>query len=371
MSLRDIMLAIYAPFKSAGHGIARFMFSPTQGAYPFPVNKGTSILFLRHDALGDMLATLPMIRAVKNHYPDAIIHILCTESNASILDHADFIDHVHIVSRSIHDAPITHLKDILRIRRLHVDIIVNCLTSKMSKNGIITRLLSHANTLSSSIYAGDRYAIYVSRQSMTAAHASIMWEKMMNLGRETFNLHVSDRECKPFFPSSESHASTAEQTLRLLLHPKETFVAINISVGQQRNQWSIDAYDAFIHHVQDRGFVPLLFAMERDLSIVDSLKERIPGLKQYPSDRHVCEVGEALRLASWGLSPDTGFLHLATAAGCPMIALYCYLPDQAKDEWIPYRIPHLRIFSTTNDIMSIHASTVIDAMKHSSMFTIS
>jgi len=151
---KDLKHLLELPFRRLGHVLAKAVFSPKKASYPFHVSKGTKILFLRHDVLGDMITTLPLIRLVKKNFPEAEIHILCTPSNSSVLSYCNVIDQIHIVSPKILTAPHVHLKDIRAIRSLEFDIIVNCYTARTSKNGILIRLLSGPNTISSTVYAG-------------------------------------------------------------------------------------------------------------------------------------------------------------------------------------------------------------------------
>lgn len=358
---KSLTIKIFAPFKKLGHALARIVFSPRKSSLPFSVSKGTRILFLRHDALGDMISTLPMLRMVKQHIPHAELHVLCTKANMEIIEHCDFIDHIHVAERSITDSPYLHIGLIRKIRSMNVDIIVNCLTSKASKNGVLTSLLSGKNTLSCSVFSGEQYELYYSSQSHQAANMKTMWEKMLMLGAETFGIAPLEQDKRPILPSLPEHADNAKKTLQELGLQSGKFIAINLSVGQDRNRWDEQAYSKLISYLLSMGEKPLLFGMSADAPFIEQLEKQFPDLHHYPFGRHILEIGEALRYAAWGISPDTGFLHLASAAQCPIVGLYGYLPEVAKDEWIPYGIPHRRVFSSTQAVRDISVKDVIQA----------
>jgi ADP-heptose:LPS heptosyltransferase len=358
---KDLKHLLELPFRRFGHVLAKAVFSPKKASYPFHVSKGTKILFLRHDVLGDMITTLPLIRLVKKNFPEAEIHILCTPSNSSVLSYCNVIDQIHIVSPKILTAPHVHLKDIRAIRSLEFDIIVNCYTARTSKNGILIRLLSGPNTISSTVYAGERYASYFSAQSTMAASAISMWDTMFMLGVETFGLDYTDEERNPWLPVEEFHIESARQTIQNLGLQEKQFIAVNVSVGQKRNIWPVDSYIAYLRFLIDIGYSPLLFGLPKELSIIDQIQKVFPQISYYPFGREIQEIGMALSLAQCAMSPDTGFVHLSTSVGCPIILLDQQRPHAISEEWSPFRVPYVRVESETSLVADIQVSYVIDA----------
>ena len=358
---KDLKHLLELPFRRLGHVLAKAVFSPKKASYPFHVSKGTKILFLRHDVLGDMITTLPLIRLVKKNFPEAEIHILCTPSNSSVLSYCNVIDQIHIVSPKILTAPHVHLKDIRAIRSLKFDIIVNCYTARTSKNGILIRLLSGPNTISSTVYAGERYASYFSAQSTMAASAISMWDTMFMLGVETFGLDYTDEERNPWLPVEEFHIESARQTIQNLGLQEKQFIAVNVSVGQKRNIWPVDSYIAYLRFLIDIGYSPLLFGLPKELSIIDQIQKVFPQISYYPFGREIQEIGMALSLAQCAMSPDTGFVHLSTSVGCPIILLDQQRPHAISEEWSPFRVPYVRVESETSLVADIQVSYVIDA----------
>ena len=360
-SKKDFQHILEIPFRKLGHVLAKAVFSPKKAEYPFAVGTGTKILFLRHDVLGDMITTLPLFRLVKKNFPDAEIHVLCTKSNSAILTYCDAIDHIHVVSPNILTAPHLHLKEIRAIRALDIDIIVNCYTARTSKNGILIRLLSGPNTISSTVYAGERYASYFSAQSTLASSMVSMWDKMFMLGVETFGLTYADEERDPWLPTLEHHKQSARQTIKELGLKEKNFIAVNLSVGQERNIWPIDSYKAYLGYLLENGFTPLLFGMPKEQSLIESIQSEFPTISHYPFGRELQEIGMVLSMAGCTMSPDTGFVHLATSVGCPIVLLDQQRPKVVADEWSPFRVNHVRVESTTSIVADIQIIDVIHA----------
>jgi len=49
------------------------------------MSKHNRILVIRRDNIGDLVCTLPLIRRLREHYPDAWIGMLVTRYNAEVL----------------------------------------------------------------------------------------------------------------------------------------------------------------------------------------------------------------------------------------------------------------------------------------------
>jgi ADP-heptose:LPS heptosyltransferase len=308
-----------------------------------------------------MITTLPLFRLVKRNFPEAEIHVVCTKSNSAILTYCDAVDHIHVVSPNILTAPHLHLSEIRAIRSLDIDIIVNCYTARTSKNGILIRLLSGPNTISSTVYAGERYASYFSAQSTLASSMISMWDKMFMLGVETFGLTYSDEERDPWLPALEQHAQSARQTINELGLKEKNFIAVNLSVGQERNIWPIQSYKIYLGYLLENGFNPLLFGMPKEQSLIESIQSEFPTISHYPFGRELQEIGMVLSMAGCAMSPDTGFVHLATSVGCPIILLDQQRPKVVADEWSPFRVNHVRVESTTSIVADIQIIDVIHA----------
>lgn len=302
VSRKDIQHLLESPFRKLGHILAKAVFSPKKAVYPFPVLPGSKILFLRHDVLGDMITTLPLFRLVKRNFPEAEIHVLCTKSNSSILTYCEAVDHIHVVNPNILSAPHLHLQEIRAIRSLDFDIIVNCYTARTSKNGILIRLLSGSNTISSTVFAGERYASYFSAQSTLASSMISMWDKMFMLGVETFGLTYSDEERNPWLPALERHEQSARQTIKELGLKEKNFIAVNLSVGQERNIWPIHSYKVYLGYLLENGFTPLLLECRRNNHLLSPFNQNsLPFL--------IIHLEEKFRKSVWHCPWQTAQCH--------------------------------------------------------------
>ncbi|MFH1458861.1 MAG: glycosyltransferase family 9 protein [Candidatus Omnitrophota bacterium] len=57
------------------------------------------ILFINPFGLGDVLFTTPLVRAVKNKYPDSFLGFICNQESACVLENNPFVDKVFFFTR--------------------------------------------------------------------------------------------------------------------------------------------------------------------------------------------------------------------------------------------------------------------------------
>ena len=54
---------------------------------------------IRVDRMGDMILTLPIIKAIKTSNPNALIHIFCSEKNFKIVKNFKYIDRIYNIDK--------------------------------------------------------------------------------------------------------------------------------------------------------------------------------------------------------------------------------------------------------------------------------
>jgi heptosyltransferase-2 len=90
---------------------------PSKPAAPEP----RSILIVQLDHIGDAVLTTPMLRAIKERFPNATIDVLASESNQAIFRSSRWVNRVHVSARNWHERRSgrqSWLGELLRLGRL-------------------------------------------------------------------------------------------------------------------------------------------------------------------------------------------------------------------------------------------------------------
>lgn len=183
-------------FRKISYVIPQFLFNPVKIHLPLHFKPHAKVLIMRHDALGDMIVTLPIFELIKQYHPQLEIHVACTVNNKVLIEDNPYIDAIHIVPISLAQKPLAHIQDILSLRKHSFDIIINCLTSSSSQNGVLVNLIAKKNSIRVSSYEGDQYACYYNAQSYKSADTINMWEKMFELITDVLGIDSPQEELR-------------------------------------------------------------------------------------------------------------------------------------------------------------------------------
>ena len=85
--------------------------------------KKINICIIRNDKMGDMILTLPIIKAIKTNYPNSNICIICSNVNAFLCEEVKFLDKICIFNNN--DNFISKLKFIINFRKFSYDLVFN------------------------------------------------------------------------------------------------------------------------------------------------------------------------------------------------------------------------------------------------------
>jgi ADP-heptose:LPS heptosyltransferase len=350
---KPIALKFTPYFRKISYVIPQLLFNPVKTTLPLNFKPYAKVLIMRHDALGDMIVTLPIFGLIKQYYPQLEIHVACTHNNKVLIENNPYIDVIHIVPISLAQKPLTHIQEILRLRKQSFDIIINCLTSSSSQNGVLVNLIATKNSIRVSSYEGDQYSCYYNAQSYKSADKINMWEKMFELIVDVLGIDYPQEELrKPQLLIDSTYEISAKKTLQELELFDKAFIIINLSVRQSKNSCTVQQYETLISGLNKLSIHVLLLWMPADKALKDQLLLcNSPYTVAYPEGRHLFEVCEVIKKALWVFTPDTGMIHIATAVHTPVFAVYQEKGAIKQGEWWPYKVPFNYINSLKGDFI--------------------
>ena len=87
------------------------------------VSSKINICIIRNDKMGDMILTLPIIKAIKNSYPNSKITVVCSNINSFLCKEASFVDTYSIFDKR--DKFLSKIKFFREFRKSSFDFIFN------------------------------------------------------------------------------------------------------------------------------------------------------------------------------------------------------------------------------------------------------
>jgi len=271
------------------------------------------VLFFKPGAIGDLLHTLPALKALRKKFPSAHITVVVSPGLESLIQGSPVADRVQVFDKS---KSATRLKDIInfgvRIREEHYDLFIDMQPSVRSM--VLRRLSGVRHVL---VYRKQRK----DRTGDRRLHAAENFlETLLPLGIEG---SVDSIEL-PISPDALQHIDRflAERGI----DNNRPLVALNCSVGSARpaRNWFPERFAAVADRlIEELGAQVIFVGGNEDrklvLSVMAIMKHKAMSAA---GELSIADSAALLSRCKCLVSSDTGPLHLATAVQTPVVGLF-------------------------------------------------
>lgn len=306
------------------------------------------ILFIRFDVLGDMIISLPVLRAVRINNPETEIDIICSFKNNSIIKYSGYVNNTHIITKN----PFRIFNIIFTLRKKKYDLIVNLVTRPSLTYGLLSRLIGpdavrvssdqgkHEHYYTHLVHLPPKSEIHITRRLLLQCSFLVdqdypaLKQPWVSYGDE-----IKD-QAKELY----------NQVLKLfnLKSEKSKIVAVNLSAGLVQRDWTFEKFLEFLKVVVPKynddidGWV--IFVNPVNPSESKKMVELIGNKKviSLPQVKDFKVLFEFLHHIYLLITPDTSFMHAASATGTPELGL---MAEVKVPEWGPLSSPYAVVVS--------------------------
>ena len=274
------------------------------------VNSGKikKVLIFRFGAIGDVVHTSVLFRALKKFNPEVSIHYLTFKTPALLLENDPDVDKVWVADGKSYK----YLAGLAKqLKEEGIDLCINLQPS------IRTKVFSF----------------------LTGAKYRLTYKK-------TFKLHAVEnfwRTAKPLFKDLTLDNSLKvyldEKTVKKvsgLIGKSKPVIGFNMGTNPTREgrKWPPEYWKELAERlVNDYNCQIVLSGSQEDVESADELLGISPNIKSFCGKLDIAESSALLSLCDLVLSGDTGPLHIATAVGTPVIGLYGSAPISRTGPW--------------------------------------
>jgi heptosyltransferase-3 len=328
------------------------------------MNAYNRILLIRRDNIGDLVCTLPLIRRLREQFPDAWIGALVTRYNAEVLHGNPDLDAVFAYTKAKHlahgesrlGALWQRLRVLWRLRHADLDLVLLPASGTQTSAQRMARLVGATKVLAQDDMPANPNALHevertanmlnalgVSATKLPAARIypreDVQQMMRARLGAESthanvIGVHISSRKPSQRWPAERF----VELMQRLHADNADTRFALLWSPGDENNP---------LHPGDDRKAAAILAAC-RELPVVacptQTLSELIAGLS-------VCK-----RI----LCSDGGHMHLAAAAGKPIV---CLFGKSEAARWHPWGVPYTLLQAPSQNVNDVTVDEVLASLQ--------
>ncbi|MCX6826721.1 MAG: hypothetical protein NTV06_05570 [candidate division Zixibacteria bacterium] len=307
-----------------------------------------SLLILRQDKLGDMVAIIPTIHAIKREFPHIQLEVMASAHNRILIDNDPTVKAVHIYRKNIFfDWPM-----IQRLRHRHFDIVYdpNCLDS-------VTGLLLSKIIGGRAIKAASRKQKLALFYDYCEPYLPNGEDHNIDNGFLIFNLFgVKPETIDPFLPVFIPADSRAKASIFYEnLYSKAFFlIGVNISTGSFTRALPLNKYLSIIEAI-NKKYSSLRFiifcTMDQRQEGIELLSTVTAKVAIVPEGLSLLDAAAILEKVNLLISPDTSLIHLARLMKIPVIGFYT-AHKRNFSSWRPYRQEYGTVVS--QDIDSVH-----------------
>jgi lipopolysaccharide heptosyltransferase II len=288
---------------------------------------GPDVLVVRFSAIGDILLTTPLLRAIRTRHPGARIAVLTKEQYVPLLSHNPHVSEVlsiapgegiRAVAERVRGVSYSHLLDLHGNLRSHA----------------LRRL------------APGRWRTYPKRR---LARAVLIGTKRDIYGAE---VPVAERyfeaarvlEVKPdggppdFFLDEGADRRAAERLEAAGLGRDRPIVAMAPGAAHATKRWPVEHWLELVRRIGDTGADIAVLGGPDDMEVAEAIAHRAgANVASFAGALGLQETGAVIRRAEALVSGDTGVMHMATGVGTPVVALFG--PTVRQFGFFPYRAP--------------------------------
>jgi heptosyltransferase-2 len=283
------------------------------------------ILVVRqHDQVGDLLVSTPVLRALRQFFPQAHIAVLARSYTATVIQHNQFVDEVIVFAEKLLRWTPIKLWRLLRALRRGWDLTIVLNTVSHSLTSDLLAYFSGARYILGSehrIFPGCQRNFFYNLVARHFGHVKHYSERNLDIVRH-LGIDTEDR--------SEVMTLTAQEQLlaRNFLREngfgeKDVVIVINLGAGKQQNRWPVDKFAELVAILHRQFAVRLIVTwgpQEDELGL--DLRRRLPFDPFALPGLSLRQLAAILAHSDLLVCNDTGVMHLAAAVGTPLVAIF-------------------------------------------------
>ena len=274
-------------------------------------------LIVRLSALGDVVLTLPVASALREHFPQAKIAWIVEERNAPILAGHPAVDEIITVPKRWYRSW-EHIRRIRQtLRGWAFDVALD--VQSLSKSAFLAWLSGARFRVGFARPQGRELAPWLATHRVPAQGTHVV-DIFLSLLR-VLGIQSASAEFK--LTQTREEATWAERTL-LDLGLNGRFAVINPGAAWPCKRWPFDRFATVAKFLDSTLAVPtlVLWGNQLEKNWAETIVTRAGGACRLAPPTDLRQMAAILRRASLMISADTGPLHLAAALGVPCVGLF-------------------------------------------------
>ena len=317
------------------------LFAGTRPLTTFNPGSAPRILVIRqHNQLGDMLCVVPFLRALRATYPRCTLALLASPVNADVMLHNRFLDEVILYDKSEFIGTGGHLYRFvgflrrLRNRRFDVAVVPSTVSTSFTSD-LLARLSGAALRVGAGSIDGQ-----ANPSAFFFTHPrNLDWRENPDRPQVERNIDIWPGTLRWTPDLSLELTLTKDETeyaktlCRQWLTQWKGIIVYHPGAGKLSNRWPAERFAEAANWLSEKGgMFPVVTAGPMDEAEVRVMARSLRCRHYVVKNQPIRAVAAILQCALLVVTNDTGIMHVAAAAGTPVLALFG--PTSPK-QWAP------------------------------------
>lgn len=323
------------------------------------IPKNARILIIRPDKLGDMLITLPTLKAIRVAYPDAHIDILAGKVNLPLRDQLLlYADECLLYDKTISGI----LSLYFSLPKKKYDIAIDPLDNPSTTSGYLIAMSkariksgifkSNAHVYTHCVEAKDRAKYHIVERTAQILLAC-------GINPEETNLKI------PYVMDQSTSDNSKVLLQKAGLDISKSLITINIAGALEARilqpERVIDWIKQIKHFADESSLQVMICGEKKHENALRTIATET-GIFLAPFVKSYHAFAGLLSASSMLISPDTSVLHLISAWNIPCLAFF--VDDRSNTAvWTPYDSPHEHIITYTPSVNDISSQEIMIAFE--------
>jgi len=278
--------------------------------------KSPRILITRLSHIGDCLLTIPMLNAIRDHYPDAFVAWAVESPTHHLLKNHPGIDQIVSIPKGWLGKPASWRTIRTELTSLNFDIAID--PQGLTKSALLGWLSGAPNRVGAKGQWGRELSPWLNNRLVRPTSTHVV-ERSMELLEE---IGIEQSQTRFELPSDE----VADKFIDRWLMDKSLnrFAVINPGGSWASKRWENERFGSVASHLfNNHGLKTVVtWAGIEELAMAEEIVGLNPAGSVLAGRTNLPELQSLLSRANFFVGCDTGPMHLATAVGTPCVGLY-------------------------------------------------
>ncbi len=275
-----------------------------------------NVVVLQTSFLGDSLLTLPLLRRLKESLPGARVSVLTLPKNAGVFHNSPWVDEVILDDkRGEHGGPLGTWKISAQLRRRGFDLAV--IPHRSFRSALVARLAGIPRRVGFAASAGS----FLLTDAVPFAWLTHDLERNLALARplggESRALQGEARYIAPHAPSTALAARMAAAGVA----PGARLAGVHPGAAWATKRWLPERYAELCRRLKSEGLTPVLIGGPGDAALGAEIAAA-SGAADLVGKTDLEDLKSLMGRLSLFVTNDSGPMHLAAAAGVPVVAIF-------------------------------------------------